>query len=297
MKKPQLPTGTGVKPVGVSRTATPSGGAKAGTSTPGVERIVAARRPAPPLMPQRVRQKDATPTQSTGLGLTSERALQRMIERLRAAGGTDERVLAAMQSVPRHLFVDEAFASRAYEDAALPIGHRQTISSPVTVARMLSLLLNRPAVNGSAGAGGSEMSAGRTGCVLEVGAGCGYQAAVLARLYGQVYSIERLEALFDKAKGNLTRADSKAVQLVYGDGFAGLPDKGPFDAIIVAAAGTEIPKALMEQMAVGGRMVLPLVEGRRQVLAVVDRTPTRWTTERMDIVNFVPLLQGTVARS
>lgn len=250
-------------------------------SNPGAVKTVAVRRPAPPLIPQRVRQKDAAPPLSTGLGLTSDRALQSMIERLRTAGGTDERVLAAMQAVPRHLFVDEAFASRAYEDAALPIGHRQTISSPVTVARMLSLLLAGTGANTS---------------VLEVGAGCGYQAAVLGKLYGRVHAIERLEALFDKARTNLAKADAKSVQVMYGDGFAGLPEQAPFDAIIVAAAGSEIPKALMDQMAIGGRMVLPLVEGRRQVLAVVDRTPTRWNTERMDIVNFVPLLQGTVAR-
>lgn len=256
----------------------PSPGQPQSPGAPGRSGI---RKPAPPLIPQRVRQKDAPPPLSTGLGLTSERALQRMIDRLRTTGNTDERVLAAMQSVPRHLFVDEAFASRAYEDAALPIGHRQTISSPVTVARMLTLLI-------------SGLSS--TASVLEVGAGCGYQAAVLRRLFARVSAIERLEALHEKARLNLERAAVADVQLVYGDGFAGLPEQAPFDAIIVAAAGAEIPQALMDQMAVGGRMVLPLVEGRRQVLAVVERTPTRWNTERMDIVNFVPLLQGTVAR-
>lgn len=249
---------------------------------PAVASKAPVRRPAPPLMPQRVRQKDVLPTPSTGLGLTSDRALQRMIDRLRAAGGADERVLGAMQAVPRHLFVDEAFASRAYEDAALPIGHRQTISSPVTVARMLTLLM------AAVPAGGS---------VLEVGAGCGYQAAVLTHLFGKVASIERLEALYEKARFNLERAAIRSVNLVFGDGFAGLKEQAPFDAIVVAAASTEVPKALMEQMAVGGRMVLPVVDGKRQVLAVVDRTPTRWNTEHLDIVNFVPLLQGTVNRS
>lgn len=255
---------------------TPPGGSKPAAGQ------VPVRRPAPPLMPQRVRQKDAAPTPSTGLGLTSERALQRMLERLRSAGSTDERVLVAMQSVPRHMFVDEAFASRAYEDAALPIGHRQTISSPVTVARMLSLLL---------------AGSGTCSSVLEVGAGCGYQAAVLSRLYGRVHAVERLQALHEKAQGNLKRANIAGVQLIFGDGFIGVPEQAPFDAIIVAAAGTEIPRALMDQMAVGGRLVMPLVEGRRQVLAVVDRTAARWTTERLDIVNFVPLLQGTVSRT
>jgi protein-L-isoaspartate(D-aspartate) O-methyltransferase len=233
-------------------------------------------------MPQSVRKKDTPPPPSSGLGLTSDRALQRMVDRLRTGGIQDERVLVAMQAVPRHLFVDEAFASRAYEDAALPIGHRQTISSPVTVAKMLALLM----------AGGH---AGQK--VLEVGAGCGYQAAVLSRLFASVTTIERLESLHIRAAANLTKAGIKGISLLFGDGMQGCVAQAPFDAIVVAAAGIQVPEALMQQLAVGGRMVLPVVQGGRQVLAVIDRTgPARWVTENKDIVNFVPLLQGTVAR-
>jgi len=242
----------------------------------------AVRRPAPPLMPQSVRKLDPSPALSSGLGLTSDRALLRMVERLRGIGIKDEAVLLAMAAVPRHEFVDEAFASRAYEDAALPIGHRQTISSPVTVAKMLELLRG---------------AAKPVETVLEVGSGCGYQAAVLSKLFKSVHSIERLESLYLKAKEHLKRTGFKSVGLLYGDGMAGLPGQAPFDAIIVAAAGLQVPQQLLEQLQVGGRMVLPVVEGSKQVLAVIDRLgPAKWHRENKDIVNFVPLLNGTIAK-
>ena len=212
-----------------------------------------------------------------------------MGERLAAAGIKNPSVLSAMQTVPRHLFVDEALASRAYEDAALPIGHQQTISRPFIVARVAEhiLSIDRPVKK-----------------VLEVGSGCGYQAAVLASLVPEVFSIERIQALFDKAKANLRHTKFTAVRLIYGDGLAGLKEAAPFDAIVVAAAGLEVPPALLEQLAIGGRLVVPVaaggaagVTGKEQVLAVIDRTgPTTWHRENRDAVRFVPLLPGTRQR-
>ena len=230
-------------------------------------------------MPQSVRKLDPIPTQSSGLGLTSERARTRMVERLMAAGIKNPTVLNAMQKVDRHLFVDEALASRAYEDAALPIGHQQTISRPFIVARVAEHILSieRPVRK-----------------VLEVGSGCGYQAAILASLVPEVHSIERITALFEKAKKNLSKAKLHQVRLSYGDGLEGLKEVAPFDAIVVAAAGLDVPPALLEQLAIGGRLVVPVVAAKDQVLAVIDRVgPTQWHRENRDAVRFVPLLPGT----
>jgi len=211
-----------------------------------------------------------------GIGMTSQRTRMRMIERLREKGVKDEAVLAAMAAVPRHIFVEEAMAHRAYEDTALPLGLGQTISQPYIVARMIEVLkAGRPGL-------------GRT---LEVGAGCGYQAAVLAQLTEEVFAIERLEPLIEKAKLNLRQVQEFRVRLKYGDGQLGLPEAAPFDTIILAAAAQRVPPLLLQQLALGGRMMLPLGTGE-QVLCLIERRPEGYVESRLDAVRFVPLLSG-----
>jgi len=211
-----------------------------------------------------------------GIGMTSERTRKRMVERLREAGIQDEVVLAAMGWVPRHLFVDEALASRAYDDAALPIGFGQTISNPFTVARMTSLLRG-----------------GRTlGRVLEIGTGCGYQAAVLSRLAREVYSMERIAQLIARARVLLRNLKITNVRVRHGDGYQGFAEAGPYDGIIMTAAATHVPKALLEQLGRGGRLVLPMGT-QAQKLCVVERTPQGFAQTALDAANFVPLRAGT----
>jgi len=217
-----------------------------------------------------------------GIGMTSQRTRARMVERLREQGIADARVLEAMGSVPRHLFVDEAFASRAYEDTALPIGYGQTISQPYIVARMIEELRR----------GKSEPRA--LGKVLEIGTGCGYQAAVLASVADEVYSIERIRELHERARANLRDLRLKNLRLAHGDGGAGLEKAAPFDSIILAAAAAELPQALLRQLARGGRMILPLrgagVDAQR--LVRIDRSATAYTETLLDPVRFVPLQAG-----
>ena len=207
-----------------------------------------------------------------------------MVARLREKGIRDERVLAAMAVVPRHVFVEEALASRAYEDSALPIGFSQTISQPFVVARMIEVLLER------AGAGPT------LGRVLEVGTGCGYQAAVLAQLAAEVYSIERLRAMLERARANLLGLKLSNLRLTHGDGNHGLEKAAPFNSIIVAAAAPNVPEALLRQLAVGGRMILPLKRpgaGRdAQRLMLIERGPRSYTERELDPVYFVPLVLG-----
>ena len=213
----------------------------------------------------------------TGSGLTSDRTRRRMIERLQEQGIRDERVLAALYAVPRHLFVDPALASRAYDDTALPLGHGQTISQPLIVARMIELLLE-----------------GRTpGRVLEVGTGCGYQAAVLSLVAKEVYTIERLRALHEKARVNLRPLRLANVHLILGDGMLGFAKGGFYAGIISAAGGDELPQAWCEQLAVGGRLVAPIM-GRsgQQVLLVVDRSADGFQRTVLEHVHFVPLKSG-----
>jgi protein-L-isoaspartate(D-aspartate) O-methyltransferase len=198
-----------------------------------------------------------------------------MIERLRAEGIRDERVLAAIAAIPRHLFVEEALASRAYEDTALPLGFQQTISQPLVVARMLEILCERREL----------------GNTLEVGAGSGYQAAVLSRIAKEVYAMERIGALLERAKANLRHLRLPNVRLKHGDGNLGLPEAAPFDTIILAAASPGVPRALQEQLAIGGRLLLPL-GGSQQRLCLVRRTATGWSEVQLDAVRFVPLIAG-----
>ena len=211
----------------------------------------------------------------SGIGMTSQRTRARMIERLRAEGIRDERVLSAMAVVPRHIFVEEALASRAYEDMALPIGLKQTISQPFIVARMIELL-----------AAGREL-----GKTLEIGAGCGYQAAVLAQLAKDVYAVERLAQLLDKARANLRHLRLPNVRLKHADGYLGLAEAAPFDTIILAAAAGHVPKALLGQLAVGGRMILPL-GGAEQSLCLIERSARGYSEPRLEPVRFVPLVAG-----
>lgn len=211
-----------------------------------------------------------------GIGMTSQRTRSRMIERLREQGIRDERVLTAIHAVPRHLFVGEALAHRAYEDTALPLVLGQTISQPYVVARMIELLL-----------------AGRDGLgkTLEVGAGCGYQAAVLATLTRDVYAVERLAPLLAQARENLRQAKLGQVRLKHADGMRGLPEAAPFDTIVVAAASASAPRSLLDQLAPGGRLMIPL-GGADQVLCLFTRTPEGVVESRFDAVRFVPLLPG-----
>jgi len=222
--------------------------------------------------------------QLAGIGMTSQRTRERMVERLREKQGIrDERVLSAMASVPRHVFVEEALATYAYEDKSLPINFGQTISQPYVVAKMIEVLR----------AGGREL-----GKVLEVGTGCGYQAAVLAQLSPEVYSIERIQGMLDQARRNLLGLRLSHLRLAYGDGNQGLEKAAPFDSIIVAAAAPVIPPLLLQQLAVGGRMILPLKtpqEGRgAQHLVLIERGARGYTETRLDAVRFVPLESGRI---
>lgn len=210
-----------------------------------------------------------------GIGMTSARTRGRMIERLRTQGIQDEVVLAAMSSVPRHVFIDEALSSRAYDDVSLPIGHGQTISQPYIVARMTEILRN-----------GKQL-----GRVLEVGTGCGYQAAVLSQVAKEVYSVERIQPLYLRAKKQLFDLKLRNVNVRYADGTSGLSDGAPFDGIIMACAAPALSDALKEQLAVGGRMVLP-IGTQEQYLYLYERTEAGFRETRLDAVKFVPLLSG-----
>ena len=212
-----------------------------------------------------------------GIGMTSQRTRERLIQRLVDQGIDNYTVLDVIRMTPRHLFLDEAMAHRAYEDVALPIGYQQTLSQPYIVARMTELLLE----------------GGRPERVLEIGTGSGYQTAVLAQLVGEVYSVERIKALQQKARQRMRQLKLRNVHMNHGDGGLGWPEKGPFDGILAAAAPERIPEELLRQLAPGGRLVIP-VGGDRQHLQVVDRTHEGFETTIVESVNFVPLRPGTV---
>lgn len=218
-----------------------------------------------------------------GVGLDSQAVRARMVQKLAAQGVTDARVLAAMNAVERHRFVDSALANQAYEDTSLPIGLGQTISKPNVVARMIELLLGAP---GAAG--------GRLGRVLEVGTGCGYQAAVLSHVAAEVYSIERLRGLHERARENLRAFRLANVHLLFGDGMAGFAKGAPYAGIIAAAGGEAVPAQWTDQLAEGGRIVAPMVMANgRQALVIVDRTAGRLSQATLEGVHFVPLKSGT----
>lgn len=213
--------------------------------------------------------------------LVSDAVRAAMVNRVAKQGVQDAKVLAAMEAVPRHLFVEPAMASQAYIDASLPIGHHQTISQPYIVARMIEVMR-------------ANSKGGVLDKVLEIGTGCGYQAAVLSLVAKEVYSIERIKPLHELAKANLRPLRIANIRLQYGDGMLGLPQVAPFDGIILAAAGLEVPKALLEQLNIGGRLVAP-VGGRHQVLQLIERVGKfEWTNTTLEDCHFVPLRPGVV---
>ncbi|WP_292979749.1 protein-L-isoaspartate(D-aspartate) O-methyltransferase [Nitrosomonas sp.] len=217
----------------------------------------------------------------SGIGMTSLRTRVRMVERLREQGIKDEVVLAVMGSIPRHLFVEEALASRAYEDVALPINYGQTISSPWTVGRMTELLRN----------GGINPLRK----VLEIGTGCGYQTAVLAKIVNEVYSVERIGPLLTRTRIRLRELGVRNVHLKHADGIQGLPEIGSFDGIMMTAVIPEIPETLLAQLAVNGRMVFPK-GSKKQYLCVIDHTLEGFVETVLDEVMFVPMLPGIINR-
>ncbi|WP_074929487.1 protein-L-isoaspartate(D-aspartate) O-methyltransferase [Nitrosomonas eutropha] len=217
----------------------------------------------------------------SGIGMTSPRTRVRMVERLREQGVRDEVVLAAMGSIPRHLFVEEALASRAYEDVALPINYGQTISSPWIVGRMSELLRNN----------GDNLLRK----VLEIGTGCGYQTAVLAKIANEVYSIERIGPLLTRTRIRLRELGIRNIYLKHADGMRGLSEAGPFDGIMMTAVIPEIPEILLEQLAMGGRMVFPK-GNKQQYLCVIDHTAEGFVETILDEVMFVPILPGIINR-
>jgi protein-L-isoaspartate(D-aspartate) O-methyltransferase len=214
-----------------------------------------------------------------GLGLDSPALRQRMMQKLAAQGVSDPQVLAAMAAVERHRFVDTALVNQAYEDTSLPIGWGQTISKPNVVARMLELL--------------RQVAPGRLGRVLEIGTGCGYQAAVLSHLATEVYSIERIRGLHDRARENLRTLRLPNVHLLFGDGMLGFAKGAPYAAIVAAAGGESVPQAWIDQLGVGGRIVAPMsVGGTKQALVVIDKTAQGLSQSVLEPVLFVPLKSG-----
>lgn len=213
-----------------------------------------------------------------GIGMTSARTRERLVQRLKDNGIRNPVVLDRIRAIPRHVFVDEALASRAYEDVALPIGFGQTISQPWIVARMTEALLD----------------GGPLDNVLEIGTGCGYQTAVLAPLAGKIYSIERVAPLLERARERLKQLEIRNVRFRHGDGAQGWPAHGPYDGILVAAAPHAVPETLLEQLAPGGRLVVPIGAEGDQELMRITREETRLKRERLGAVSFVPLIQGPV---
>jgi len=214
-----------------------------------------------------------------GIGMTSQRTRERLIQRLYEEGLSNAHVLETIRRTPRHLFVDEALAHRAYEDTALPIGNNQTISQPYMVARMSELLL----------------AAGPLDKVLEIGTGSGYQTAILAQLVERVFTVERIQSLQDKAKERLAQLNLRNVVFRWGDGWEGWNALGPYNGIIVTAAAADVPQALLDQLAPGGRLVIPVGAGDVQELLLIVREEDGFSRQVLDAVRFVPLLHGPLA--
>jgi protein-L-isoaspartate(D-aspartate) O-methyltransferase len=236
-------------------------------------------KPTPTARPAAPHSAAATPH---GTGLDSGSVRARMVEKLAQQGIRDPRVLQAMNAVERHRFVDSALVNQAYEDTSLPIGLGQTISKPNVVARMIELLL-----------GATQGGEARLGRVLEIGTGCGYQAAVLSQVAREVYSIERLRGLHDKARDNLRPFRLANLHLLFGDGMVGYAKGAPYAAIVAAAGGEQVPRAWTDQLAVGGRIVAPTVTHTgQQALVVIDKTPRGLDERVLEAVHFVPLKSG-----
>ena len=251
------------------------------SGVPSASKSVMPTKPTPinPMQPKSAH-VDLQKPMPAGVGLDSQTVRSRMVDKLARQGLQDPEVLAAMGLVERHRFVDTALANQAYEDTSLPIGLGQTISKPNVVARMLELL--------------REGRSGRLGRVLEIGTGCGYQAAVLSHLAVEVYSIERLRGLHDKARENLRHFRLPNVHLLFGDGMEGFAKGAPYAAIIAAAGGEAIPQAWVDQLAVGGRLVAPMqTAGGQQALVVIDKSAQGIRQSVLEAVHFVPLKSGT----
>ena len=244
------------------------------------------RRAVDALQPQRPVRDAAQDARSraapSGVGLDSAQVRARMAQRLHAQGIRHEGLLHALQTVPRHTFIDTALAAQAYEDTSLPIGLGQTISKPSVVARMISLLLAGPAARARGG----------LGKVLEIGTGCGYQCALLAQLADSVVSVERVRDLFDKARAHLAPLRLDRVRLVHGDGMRGHAPNAPYHSIIAAAVGDEPALPWLDQLAIGGRLIAPVRSGASQILAVVDRELSGYKRLDLEPVHFVPLKSG-----
>ncbi|MGO1461720.1 MAG: protein-L-isoaspartate(D-aspartate) O-methyltransferase [Oleiphilaceae bacterium] len=211
-----------------------------------------------------------------GIGMTSRRTRMRLVQRLKESGIKSDRVLEVLGQVPRHIFLDEALSHRAYEDTSLPIGYGQTLSQPYIVARMTELLLKHAPAR-----------------VLELGTGSGYQTAILSQLFGQIYSVERIKPLQDRARDRLKQLNIRNAMLKHADGGMGWPERGPFDGIIVTAAPMDVPEELLDQLADGGVLVAPVGE-QKQVLVEVTRNGDEFERRELEPVRFVPLLGGVV---
>ena len=212
-----------------------------------------------------------------GIGMTSQRARNRLVEQLRAMGIDSEPILEAIRNVPRHIFVDEALASRAYDNTALPIGFNQTISQPYIVARMTEILLD----------GRSSLDN-----VLEIGTGCGYQTVILSRFARQVSTIERIDALLGKARERFYTLGLRNIRAMNADGNLGWPEHAPYDGILVAAAPVGVPERLLAQLSVDGRLVIPVGKAGQQELILITRTDSGFVEKRLDHVSFVPMVEG-----
>ena len=212
-----------------------------------------------------------------GIGMTSMRTRRRLIHRLREQGISSEKVLAAIEATPRHMFIDEALSHKAYEDTALPIGHNQTISQPFIVGLMTELVL------------GSEIKIKK---VLEVGTGCGYQTSILSQLVNWVFTIERIGALQQQARSRLPSLGYRNVSYLNGDGFEGWESNQPFDGILVTAAPPQVPEKLLLQLNLGARLIIPVGDGRGQRLRIITRRADKFEEEQREAVRFVPMLNG-----
>ncbi|WP_035882324.1 protein-L-isoaspartate(D-aspartate) O-methyltransferase [Cupriavidus metallidurans] len=281
------------KPAPARTAGMPAVGKRAAPPAPAPTAVKPRKPAAPPVAPPPGSAVEARASAAVagGGGMASDRARAALAARLRAGGIRDERVLGAIATVPRHLFMEPGLASQAYEDAALPIGHQQTISKPSVVARMIELLREGMP---------SDHALAR---VLEIGTGCGYQAAVLSLVAQEVFSIERIRPLHEQAKANLRPLRVPNIRLHYGDGMLGLPQAAPFSSIILAAAGMEVPQALLEQLAIGGRLIAPVVAPSsgapgqtvtQQLLLIERLNRHRFHRTALEAVFFVPLKSGTI---
>lgn len=278
----QKNTGKAASPKTTARTATPQTATRNAASDLSRQAAQSANRDA--ASTQRAASHSShTPAAGGGRAapMVSDAVRKAMVARIAQLGVRDPKVLAAMEAVPRHLFMEPALASQAYIDASLPIGYQQTISQPYIVARMIEVMRD-------------NSSGGVMNRVLEIGTGCGYQAAVLSLLAGEVYSIERIKPLHELAKRNLRPMRIPNIRLHYGDGMLGLPQVAPFDGIILAAAGLEVPQALLDQLAIGGRLIAPVGgQHQRQVLQLIERiSKFEWKNMTLEHCYFVPLRPG-----